>query len=108
MSYPTATVTVPAGGITINSLPIFSGSVADPNPNIADPGSAASGVSAVEVFLQSQQNGAYFNGAGFLSALRISLTCSFLRESTSGRPGFSQNSTVTSGYEVPFARSPLR
>ena len=46
--------------------------------------------------------------AGFFAAARIALTCSFLRTSSSARPGLNQNCTVTSGYEVPFARSPLR
>src|SRR5207302_7693670 len=69
---PTAAMTVPVAGKIINTLATISGTAADPNPKLGDGNSSPSGVSLVEVLIQSQGSGGfYFNGTSFGSIVPI-------------------------------------
>ncbi len=107
VSFPTATVGMPSNGIAINSLPLSTGTYSDPNPHPADPGSAASGVVEVDVFIQSQHNGAYFDGTGFLSAVPFPLIATLNAGSWSYTDA-NLDGSLTDGRYTMYARARQR
>ncbi|UPT74458.1 MAG: hypothetical protein M0D55_01585 [Elusimicrobiota bacterium] len=84
ISLPTAAMTVPIPTVVINTLPTISGTARDPNPKLGDSNSSPSGMAAVEVLIQRQFNGFYFNGTNFGSAVPVWLNSTGFYESAPG------------------------
>ncbi|MBI4346816.1 MAG: hypothetical protein HY553_08165, partial [Elusimicrobia bacterium] len=76
VSYPTATMTTPLPNVIMNRVGRIVGNHADRDPNGASSNYDPSGVTQVKIFVQSQQNGGFFQDAptaGFLSGTPFGL-----------------------------------
>ncbi|TPW18384.1 MAG: hypothetical protein FD126_3464, partial [Elusimicrobia bacterium] len=109
VSLPTAAVTVPKVGIVVNSLPVISGTAADRDPDgTASSDYEASLVTVVDVFIQSMQSGAYFDGTGFVSGSPVPLSATVTGAGLTKSWTYTAanlNSSLSDGRYVVYARA---
>ncbi|MBI4425143.1 MAG: hypothetical protein HY554_15540, partial [Elusimicrobia bacterium] len=105
VSLPTAAITVPRSEVTSNALTTIEGTTVDTDPDTGSADVQGSGATEVEVYLQKQADGKYFNGTGFTATSPFPLAATVVGGGWSYSDGDLEGALGQGGRYTIYARA---